>query len=1063
MTLNQRVRAAMRTPRALRPFLFLLLVCLSAMSLLAQFDTGTIRGTVTDASGAAVVGAKVTASNIATGSDTVATSDSSGNFVISALPYGNYVVKAASAGFSEAKSASLVLNVGAIVRVNLALAIAGAEQKVEVTGTTTAVDTESTQTGTTLNATQVANLPINGRDVSNFLEIAPGSSDSTGFFQGSVNGLENIFTGLNITVDGQNASRGDINGFLDTEGQEQARVTRASIDSIQEIDFTNNGYSAEKGYSLGPQMNIITKSGTNQYHGTAFEFLRNDAFDAKDYFNTGKIAPLRLNQFGGNLAGPIIKNKLFFFINYEGDRTNITNFNALYEIPSAYLRSEAHDPRMDPVFAQFAPLPAGCTTIPAPASCAVQGTEDPTNAATKANGAQLVYSPAALPNDLTENTGSVKVDWNISNNDHIYFRYNINDSLTNYTFGLNQGQVSPQKLRTQLGKIEETHTFSPSLLNQVSVSYNRFYSDTNSNTPTPLVGFGGFFTNLGALPGPNTFNQITPFNVFEVFDSVTKTINKHTIKFGVQYRYNQLNEFLRPEQTFLFGGANIFVPNMFHDFLNDAPFVLQKIGFPGSVGVVDSNWGFYGQDDWKVTRNLTLSLGLRYDFNTAWSERRDVARNFDFASQTVLPANQSLYSAPKGDVAPRIGLSWDPFGTGKTVFHGYGGLFYMPMQFGFGLVSNNPVYQSYNVNVFQVDIHYPMDNPPLPAGTQNVNIFPQHPRDPLSTNWLFGIEQELIPGTVLSLNYTGNKTQHMQAGVSFAALNLNPANAVTQARALPAFANENLNADTLSSMYNALQVQVRHNVGQLNYEVNYTWSHEIDDLVNVFSGWSDPYNANVDRGSGDWDVRQNLTGSVVYNFHDWKGSNALGKAALGGWQLSSIVQTRSGLPTNVQLISGFFGLPMRPNYVAGQNATTGSANWPIGNYNGNAFDIPPAFDGTWGANLGNVGRNALRGPAFFQWDFSAMKNLPITERVKLQFRADVFNILNHPNFANPDGGICTAVSPTSTDPITGIVTPASCTRNPNFGHIGQTIADANGSQIGTGTSRQIQLAVKVIF
>ncbi len=192
-------------------------------------------------------------------------------------------------------------------------------------------------------------------------------------------------------------------------------------------------------------------------------------------------------------------------------------------------------------------------------------------------------------------------------------------------------------------------------------------------------------------------------------------------------------------------------------------------------------------------------------------------------------------------------------------------MFYMPMQFGFGLVSNIPAYQSYNVNVFQVPLAYPQDNPPLPPGTQNVSIFPQHPRDPLSTNWLFGIQQQIAPNTILAVNYTGNKTTHMQAGIAFAALNYNPANSVTQARPLSGFANENVDADALSSTYNALQVQVRHTYGRLNYEVNYTWSHEIDDLVNVFSGWSDPYNPNVDRASGDWDVRQNLTGSVVYH------------------------------------------------------------------------------------------------------------------------------------------------------------------------------------------------------
>jgi hypothetical protein len=1053
MTRNARFGKTKRTLKALRQVIWLAVLCLGALPLLAQFDTGTINGTVTDSSGAVVPHATVTITNLGTGLQRNATSDNNGNFVDSALPFGNYVISATASGFVETKSPTIILSVGATVHVNVPLAVASAGVNVEVTGTNTTVDTQTSETGTTLNSTQIANLPINGRDVSNFLEIAPGSVGSTGFFQGSVNGLENVFTGLNITVDGQNASRGDINGFLDTEGGELARVTRASVDSIQEIDFSNSGFSAEKGRSLGPQMNIITKSGTNQYHGTAFEFLRNDALDAKDYFNTGRKAPLRLNQFGGNFAGPIIKNKLFFFINYEGDRTHITNFNSLYHVPSALVRSKmlSLSPALAPIVAQMAPLPTGCNTIPAPASCAYPGSDetDPITGLPTGNGAQLVYDPAVLPDTLREDTGSIKIDYNISDKDRIFFRYNINDSITNQTFGLNQGQVAPQALRTQLGKIDETHTFSPTLLNQFSVGLNRFYSNTNSNTPTPLVGFNGFFSDLGALPGPNTFNQITPFNMFEVFDNVTKTAGKHTLKFGVQIRANQLNEWLRPQQTFDFF--------TFDDLENNRPFVLQKNGFPGFVGITNSNWDFYVQDDWRVTRTLTLNLGLRYDYNTVWSERHNQEQNFDFATQSFLPATQDAYKAPKGDFAPRIGFSWDPFGKGKTVIHGYGGLFYMPMQFGFGLISNIPEYSSYNVNVFQAPLAYPMPNPPLPAGTANVSIFPQNPKDPYSTNWLLGVQQEIAPNTVLEVKYVGNRAQHMQAGVDFSAVNLNPANTVTQARPLGGFANENYNCDCLYSSYNSLQVQVRHNVGRLNFETNYTWSHEIDDMVNVFGGFSDPLNPNVDRGSGDWDVRQNLTGSVVYALPDLKGSNGLVRGVAGGWQASSILQARSGLPTNIQLVSGFFGLPMRPNYVSGQNPTNGDGNWPNGNYNINAFAVPPGYDGTWGANMGNVGRNALRGPAFVQWDFSVAKNFAITERFKLQFRTDIFNILNHPNFANPDGGICTSVTGASG------TTPASCAVNPNFGRVGQTIADNMASQIGTGTSRQIQFSLKLIF
>jgi hypothetical protein len=709
---------------------------------------------------------------------------------------------------------------------------------------------------------------------------------------------------------------------------------------------------------------------------------------------------------------------------------------------------------MQPVLAQMAPLPAACNAIPTPTSCAYLNSPiDPIG------GADLVLDPATLPTTLREDSGSFRVDYNISDRDRMFFRYNIDDSLTDQTIGLNQGQVTPLYARTQYGRLDETHTFNSTLVNELGIAVNRFYSDTNSNTPTPLTGFSGFFTDLGALPGPNTFNQITPFSVFEVLDNVIKVAGKHQIRFGTQIRINRLNEWLRPVQFFNFAS--------FSDLENDRPFVLQKIGFPGFVGVRNSNWDFYAQDDWRVTRKLTLNLGLRYDYNTVWREGHDRQQNFDFATQSFLPATKAPYNAPGKDFAPRIGLAYDPFGNGKTVIHAYGGIFYNPMHFGFNLVSNLPAYESYNVNVFQVPIVYPMPNPPLPAGTQNVTIFPQNPKDPYSTNWLFGIQQEVAPKTVLTLNYTGNEDHHMQAGTDFAAVNLNPANFLTQSgRPFSGFANENLASNELNSSYHALQAQVRRNAGRLNLEANYTWSHEIDDMVNVFGGFSNPSNPNFDRGPGDWDIRHNFTASALYNLPDLKGSNSLVRSLLGGWQTSNIVQARSGGTVNPQLESGFFGIPVRPE-LTGAPIKLSNAKWPFSSYNLAAFQVNPNFDGTPGIGLGNAGRNSLRAPGFFQWDFSLMKNFPIREKVTVQFRADIFNIVNHPNFGNPDVGICTAIAVPVTTPGPGCAPsatdPSGQSLNHNFGKVGQTIASANSSLVGTGTARQEQFSLKIIF
>jgi len=1037
----------------------LAVVVFGALPMLAQFDTGTITGTVTDATGAALARAAITATNVGTGIKKSYVTDQNGNFVASSLPYGTYVVETRASGFADGKSQPVELSVGATVQVNLTLGVAASQESVQVNGTATTVDTSSSLSGTTLDTNQVANLPINGRDVSEFLEVSPGSVGSTGFFQGSVNGMENIFSGLNITLDGQSATRGDINGFLDTEGQEGARITRASVDSIQEIDYSNSGYTAETGHSLGPQMNIITKSGTNDFHGSLFEYFRNDYLDAKDYFATGPT-PLRLNQFGGNLGGPIIKGKVFFFVNYEGDRTHVTTINALNHTLSAAARSQ-FVASMQPVLAQLAPLPAGCSAIPAPASCVGNlNFPDPNPAL----GSDMVYDPTALPSTVREDTGAVKIDYNISEKDRIFFRYNINDSLTNDTYGPNLDQLSPQKLRTQLAKFDETHTFTPTLLNEFSVAINRFYSDTNSNTSQPLVGFAGFFTDLGSLPGANSFNQVTPFADLEFFDNVSKTIGPHTLKFGTQIRINRNNEWLRPQQAYDYASIS--------DLLNNNVFVLQKIGFPGFVGNRNSNWDFYIQDDWKVNRRLTLNLGLRYDYNTVWAAGTNQGQNFDVASQSLLPLNQAAYHAPKGDWAPRVGFAWDPTGKGKTVIHAYGGLFYNPMHFNFATTTNVPALSSYNVNVFQAifanppfSINYPSPNPPLLTGIQNVNAFPQHPKDPVATNWLFDVQQEVAPNTILTLSYVGNSVHHMQAGVDFAALNANPGNAFTQARQFSGFANENILSDGLGSNYNSLQVKLLRKMGRLDLQANYTWSHEIDDMLNVFSpGFESPFTPKFDHASGDWDVRNNFTASGLYRLPDLKGSNSFVRTALGGWQTSGIIQTRSGLPTNISLVGGFFGNAVRPDYVSGQPLWVPGHRWPGSSYNINAFAVEPTYDGTPGATIGTVGRNSLRGPAYFQLDLSGMKNFAITERVTMQFRADIFNIFNHPNFENPSGGICNSVqSVTST-------TPASCTINggvpsinPNFGVVGQTIADADGTQIGGGTARQAQLSLRFTF
>ncbi len=1063
--------------------IFISLAGLLAAQTASNFDTGTITGVVTDASGAVIPQAAVAITNTGTGNVTNVKTGSDGSYTVPALPFGMYTVSAQAGQFNKNTSSEFRLNVGATARVDLKLSVAAANESVEVTGTSASVDLSNATSGTSLNETQIEDLPTNGRDVMDFLNIAPGSVNSTGYFQGSINGQENFMTGIEVTLDGQNASRPDISGFDETEGNEANRMTRASVDSVQEIDFANSGYSADVGHSLGPQMNIITKDGKNQFHGEMFDFFRNDALDALDYFAnslTNPKVPLRMNQFGGNLGGPFVRNKLFFFGNYEGLQQKTTQINKLNTVLSSYVRSQ-FDTAMQPVLAQLAPLPANCQGIVgAPGysgTCTypenANGTPtyedvDIFGDPLPQNGSDLVYQPTALPTTVSENSGAIRVDYNVASNDRIFARYTIDDGLTDQTYGLNEGQTSPLALVNQYGVVDETHTFTATLINEVSVAVQKFHSDTNSNTPQPLVGFEGFFTNLGSLPGPATFNQINDDSTIDILDNATKTAGSRTFKFGTQIQLNRLGEWLRPQQEFEFGS--------FDSLESDSPFILSKIGFPTFADEKNSNWDLYAQGDWRINRRLTVNLGLRADINTVWSARNNLEQNFNFKTQSFDSPNAPLYNGPTVDVAPRLGLSYDPLGHGKTVVHAYYGLFYLPLQFGANFVGNIPAYQSYSVNVFQAAIAYPEANPALPAGTENVSIMPSDVHDAYSDNWLFGIQQEVSRNTVVTANYVGYETQRMQAGQNFAGFNLNPANFVNDNnRPYSGFANENFEACELSGSYHSLQVQARHNVGKLNFEANYTWSHVINDMVNFLNNPSDPYDLKKDMGNADWDIRHNLTGSVTYNFPELKSANLLERTVLGGWQTSSIVQTRTGDALNPTLTGTFFGLPTRPNTVSGVSRLNPGGSWtgdgvtkPT-HYNLNAYAVEPAYNASPGdpSTFGTAPRNSLPGPNFFQWDFSGMKNFPVTERLKVQFRGDLFNILNHPNFGNPGNmGICSSIT------LASGTSPATCTINSTTGlpevntaftTVGETIAGEDNTLVGSGTARQIQLSLKILF
>ena len=991
------------------------LVMSSAVAAVAQLDTGSIQGVIRDTTGAVIPNATVVVTNEGTQRAYHATANAQGEYNMPSLPVGIYSVAASYKGFGTSTVTTIPLNASELHRTDVTLRPGSDTQQVTVTSNQMQVNTLGADLGTTIGADRIANLPLNGRDFTDLLALVPGSVTSGQFGQTSLGGAETSFAGVNILLDGADATRIDTNATSMQLGRGAARVTRASVDSIAEFHILQGNFSAEYGRSIGDVVNVITKSGTNDLHGEAFEYLRNDALDARNYFAVpGTKTPLRLNQFGGNLGGPVVHDKLFFFANYEGVRQTITN-TQIYDVLNATERAKFVT-AMKPVVAA---IPVGNLG------------PDPTDTAHVFD----LYS-ANLVNTLREDTGSFRIDWNTSDRNKFYLRYNIGDSDTNTTYGPAVGQTAPTPARTQFLKLSNTHTFSPTLLNEAGFGINSNHvSSYGGGGPFPVIAFSCFFCNFGAAPGPATFASIRPQTSYQYIDTLTKVLGRQTIKAGLDIRHNLSDEELGLQEFLSYGSIS--------DFEKNAGFAFSTLGNP-MTRIRNTNYNFFVQDDLQLARNFTLNLGMRYEYNTVLHEKDNQLANFDIATQTVGAKGAALYKPDYNNFAPRIGFSWDPFGTGKTAIRGGVGVFYNPQLTGavFSLTDNTS--NNISVNIFQAlfgtvsctpsfPLAYPVASvPTCTPQVRNVDQFDPKTRDSYAYHYSFGAQQQVAPDTVLEITYAGNRGLKLPAGAAFAGLQFNNQNPITGTYPRSQnFANERLLGDFLDSKYNSLQVALRGRRHVLTYDLNYTWAHEFDDTVSVFGAFVNPTNPKNDFSTGDIDVRNNFTADAFFQ------APTIGSVprALGrGWSLGAIASVRSGLPVNITTnVPNDYGTPQRPNFAPGASISSVRAknySSPNNQFNSAAFVTPPSSD------FGNVPRNAGTGPRFAQFDVAAIKNTAVGDKWRVQFRTDLFNIFNHPNFANPDGN----------------------TTDPNFGRSASTV----GSTIGIGTSRQVQFSIKLI-
>jgi len=1067
---------------------------LLATSTLAQVSA-TLSGIVTDQSGAIVQAASVTAKNVETEAIRTTLTDAEGHYQFFSLPVGQYEIRSAKAGFTEVVRTGVNLAVGQLASVDLNLRIGESAQQVTVNGDASLVGVTSANLGGLVGERQIKDLPLNGRSYDELLTLNPGVFNFTWEKTGGV-GVSNSTVGNNFIVAGNRPQQNLflLNGVEFTGAAENNMTPGGTsqqllgVDAVREFNLLADSYGAEYGKRPGGQALIVTQSGSNQLHGSVYEFLRNNDLDARNFFDGASVPGFQRNQFGASLGAPIQKNKTFLFVNFEGFQQHLHQ-TGVDLVPDDNARAGS--------------LPCKLVT-PAPANCPASGVAfvgvsplinawaPPSLGAPDFGGISEAFNSPLQT--IRDNFGTARLDRILSAKDTLSGVYTIDDSADFTPTSTNLYSTDAESLREQVASIEETHVFSPNLLNTARIGYSRAgYFFTGEPTPgTPAAALPGFLAGLqvGAivvggsaasnptaqlsLAGSNNGSNLdVARNLFTFEDHVSYTKGRHQLTFGVWLQRLRSNENLALSQ---YGQATF---TSLQTFLQGTVSLLYDPS-PTPLGWRSLFAAGFAEDVIRLNRKLTLSLGFRSESSTGWNEAHGRAATYTYpggiiSTQPTIGSSAFTVNNAKFLPEPRFGLAWSPLANAHPTVIRIGFGMYNDLQdaLGYRTDQNAPFNPTYSLATTVP--HLPI----LPAAAvpSAAKLVPGGVQPDMQTptvmSWSFRIQQQITANTALTVGYVGNHGYHELVGVdanepfpvvcpaspcpaiypaSFPAGIAGtpvPAGAYyvpTATKANPAINNTWTYFSEGDSSYNALQVDLNHRFSR-DFSIRgvYTWSKTIDDgssLNATTSGGepalvSNPFDLRADRGLANFDVRNVAAVNASYALpfgpgkHFQTAASGIGNALASGWTVNSVVTLQGGFPFTPQLSynpanTGDSRNPVRPfvNPAFTGPVILGSPNqW----FNPAAFLAPPNASGFYG----NLGRDTLTGPGLATWDLSFHKDTRIRERLNLQLRAEIFNLLNRANFNTPNAVVFT---PTGVSPTAGVITSTATTsRQIQFG------------------------------